>query len=89
MPGLLVASQHNEAGADNFGRRIPIPLVRIEASQKSAKGVHLADLAEYLDARAKARKRNDRAYKVTCFKKSIGRHRDLTHESQEWWTQTS
>jgi hypothetical protein len=33
---------------------IPIPLVRIEASQKSAKGVHLTDLAEYLDARAEA-----------------------------------
>jgi hypothetical protein len=33
---------------------IAIPLVRIENSQKSAKGVHLADLAEYLDARAEA-----------------------------------
>jgi Pyocin activator protein PrtN len=33
---------------------IAIPLVRIESSQKSAKGVHLADLAEYLDARAEA-----------------------------------
>jgi hypothetical protein len=33
---------------------IAMPLVRIENSQKSAKGVHLADLAEYLDARAEA-----------------------------------
>jgi hypothetical protein len=33
---------------------IAIPLVRIESSQKSAKGVHLADLAKYLDARAEA-----------------------------------
>jgi hypothetical protein len=33
---------------------IAIPLVRIESSQKSAKGVHLADLAEYLDSRAEA-----------------------------------
>lgn len=33
---------------------IALPLVRIEASQKSAKGVHLADLAAYLDARAEA-----------------------------------
>jgi hypothetical protein len=33
---------------------IAMPLVRIESSQKSAKGVHLADLAEYLDARAEA-----------------------------------
>jgi hypothetical protein len=33
---------------------IAIPLVRIESSQKCAKGVHLTDLAEYLDARAEA-----------------------------------
>jgi Pyocin activator protein PrtN len=33
---------------------IAIPLVRIETSQKSAKGIHLTDLAEYLDARAEA-----------------------------------
>jgi hypothetical protein len=36
---------------------IKIPLVRIETSQKSAKGVHLQDLADYLDARRKAAKR--------------------------------
>jgi pyocin activator protein PrtN len=36
---------------------IPIPLVRIEASQKCAKGIYLVDLANYLDARiAAARK---------------------------------
>lgn len=28
---------------------LAIPLVRMEASQKAAKGVHLKDLAEYLD----------------------------------------
>lgn len=28
---------------------IALPLIRIEGSQKAAKGVHLADLAEYLD----------------------------------------
>ncbi|WP_315758312.1 MULTISPECIES: pyocin activator PrtN family protein [unclassified Bradyrhizobium] len=33
---------------------IPIPLVRMEASQKCAKGVHLVDLAQYLDARVEA-----------------------------------
>jgi hypothetical protein len=33
---------------------IKIPVVRIEASQKCAKGVHLQDLAEYLDARRAA-----------------------------------
>lgn len=31
--------------------QIALPLVRIEASQKSAKGVHVQDLAKYLDAR--------------------------------------
>lgn len=29
--------------------RIRIPITRMEASQKSAKGVHISDLAEYLD----------------------------------------
>jgi len=33
---------------------IVIPLVRIETSQKCAKGVHLLDLAKYLDARVEA-----------------------------------
>lgn len=36
---------------------IKIPMVRMEPSQKAAKGVHLTDLAEYLDQqRAIARK---------------------------------
>lgn len=30
---------------------IALPLVRIETSQKTAKGVHLQDLAKYLDLR--------------------------------------
>ena len=33
---------------------IAIPLVRIERSQKCAKGIHLDDLAKYLDARTEA-----------------------------------
>lgn len=33
---------------------IAIPLVRMEASQKCAKGVHLQDLADYLDVRRDA-----------------------------------
>jgi pyocin activator protein PrtN len=33
---------------------IAIPLVRMEASQKCAKGVYLLDLAKYLDARIEA-----------------------------------
>ena len=36
---------------------IAIPLVRFEASQKAGKGVHLQDLADYLDARRLAAKR--------------------------------
>lgn len=31
--------------------QIPLQLVRIEPSQKSAKGVHIEDLAKYLDDR--------------------------------------
>ena len=34
-----------------YDGQIPLPLVRIEKSQKSAKGVHLMDLAEYIDSR--------------------------------------
>jgi hypothetical protein len=30
---------------------IALPLVRIEKSQKSARGVHIQDLADYIDAR--------------------------------------
>jgi len=47
---------------DQFVRKvgageIKLPLVRAETSQKSAKGVHLQDLADYLDGRrAAARK---------------------------------
>ncbi|PRA53873.1 Pyocin activator protein PrtN [Ochrobactrum sp. MYb68] len=33
---------------------IKIPLVRIEESQKAAKGVHITDLASYLDDRRTA-----------------------------------
>jgi hypothetical protein len=33
---------------------IPLPVVRMESSQKSARGIHLADLATYLDKQTKA-----------------------------------
>jgi hypothetical protein len=33
---------------------ISLPIVRIESSQKSAKGVHINDLAAYLDKQADA-----------------------------------
>jgi hypothetical protein len=34
--------------------QIKIPITRLEPSQKSAKGVHITDLAEYLDAQRAA-----------------------------------
>jgi Pyocin activator protein PrtN len=40
---------------------IELPLVRIKESQKSARGVHLQDLAEYLDKRRAAAVRETRA----------------------------
>lgn len=48
--------------ADTFARKlaagdIRLPVIRMEASQKGAKGVHLQDLAEYLDARREAAKK--------------------------------
>jgi hypothetical protein len=39
---------------------IALPLVRIEASQKAAKGVHLVDLARWIDQRAEAARRECR-----------------------------
>lgn len=33
---------------------IKLPIVRIEGSQKAARGVHITDLAEYIDARRQA-----------------------------------
>jgi len=43
----------------NFARKslageIPIPVVQIEDSQKAARGVHLADLARWIDDRREA-----------------------------------
>lgn len=45
---------HLEPG--HFGRKIDageikLPMVRIEASAKSARGIHLQDLADYIDTR--------------------------------------
>lgn len=42
---------------------IRLPLIRMEASQKSAKGVHVDDLAAYLDAqRAEAQREYDQLH---------------------------
>lgn len=40
---------------------IAIPLVRMESSQKAAKGVHIQDLAEWIDKRRDAAVREARA----------------------------
>ena len=39
---------------------IRLPLVRMEASQKCAKGVHLSDLARWIDERAEAARKECR-----------------------------
>jgi hypothetical protein len=50
----------------NFMRKvsageIPLPIIRMERSQKTAKGVHIQDLANYIDARrAEAQKEWER-----------------------------
>lgn len=36
---------------------IPLPLVRIEDSEKAARGVHITDLAKWIDDRAEAARR--------------------------------
>lgn len=36
---------------------IRIPVMRIEGSQKAARGIHISDLAEWIDARRAAAKR--------------------------------
>ncbi|WP_281978556.1 pyocin activator PrtN family protein [Pseudorhizobium flavum] len=36
---------------------LDLPVVRVEASQKCQKGVHILDLAEYLDSRREAAKK--------------------------------
>lgn len=44
-------------------REIDLPVVRMErASQKTAKGVHLTDLAAYIDARREVAKKEHEAF---------------------------
>ena len=56
IPAEDVARDHFEMDRQTFLRkvadgRIALPLVRMEGSQKSAKGVYLHDLAEFIDQR--------------------------------------
>lgn len=43
-----------EAVRQSIKGKFPLPIVRMDGSQKCAKGVHLTDLAAYLDERADA-----------------------------------
>lgn len=59
IPVEDVARDFFELSTDKFIRKvsagtIAIPLIRMEASQKCAKGVHINDLASYLDERRAA-----------------------------------
>lgn len=47
--------------------QIKLPITRMETSQKSAKGVHITDLCEYLDARrAAAVKETEQLHRPLC-----------------------
>lgn len=59
VPAKDVAKDFFGLTTEKFVRKvsagdIALPLVRMEASQKCAKGVHINDLAEYLDKRRAA-----------------------------------
>jgi hypothetical protein len=58
---LLFSPQRYQVGAKISAGEIAIPLVRIESSQKSAKGVYLTDLAVYLDVRIEAARKELKA----------------------------
>jgi Pyocin activator protein PrtN len=45
---------------------IALPIVRMEGSQKSAKGVHIADLAAYLDKQTEAARKECEQLKRTA-----------------------
>lgn len=54
IPAEKVARDYFDLSPEKFIRKtlageIALPLVRMEGSQKSARGIHLADLAAYLD----------------------------------------
>lgn len=54
VPVDVVANSYFNTDTRTFLRKvdtgkIPLPIVRMERSQKSAKGVHVDDLAKYLD----------------------------------------
>lgn len=59
IPAEKVARDYFRLSTEKFIRKtlageIALPLVRMEGSQKSARGVHLTDLAAYLDKQREA-----------------------------------
>ena len=65
IPVDFVARDYFGMSTEAFVRKvnagdIAIPLVRMEASKKAAKGVHLQDLAAYIDERAEAARKECR-----------------------------
>lgn len=66
----VVADYFSHLTPEKFYRKImlgeiKLPIIRIENSQKSAKGIHLKDLANYLDnRREKVLKEMERAAKL-------------------------
>jgi Pyocin activator protein PrtN len=59
---LVVRDYFRHLTVDKFLRKvlageIDLPVVRMERSQKSAKGIHINDLAEYFDKQAAAARR--------------------------------
>jgi hypothetical protein len=56
FPHLDAAKFARKVGAGD----IQIPMIRMESSQKTAKGVHINDLAEYIDRQAAAARKECR-----------------------------
>lgn len=57
--GTVCADYFTHLTVDTFMRKvgsgeIKLPIIRMDASQKAAKGVHVGDLAAYLDGLRKA-----------------------------------
>lgn len=65
IPAKLICEDFFNLSYDKFMRKIrdgdiDLPIVSMEDSQKSAKGAHVSDIADYIDTRAaKARRERD------------------------------
>jgi Pyocin activator protein PrtN len=51
---FLLMAQYDGLAVIPVAGEIDLPIVRMESSQKSAKGVHVHDLAAYLDKQVEA-----------------------------------